>query len=131
MFAASEVLRLSFEKGMSELYRKKENIIHARKSAVKKSSRKKSSLKSSQYMRCPAEVNALISKMYPSGKVSSRGYSSAKKLIESSANVKVDSLVANFCKKNNIARCNTWYVVAQYPELMEVLVKAVSDARRA
>ena len=123
MCAASDALRLSFEKNVNNLYHK-ESVRRNKTNNAGKSSRKK--ITYTQAKRCPAEIYAIVSAMANNGNPRGTTFNKAAKILAAN-NVDVNKLKDKVIKKYGIKDCSIWFALSHYPAAVEVLRNAVAN----
>ena len=126
MCAASEKLRTSFERGLSNLCHK--SIVNKIKSATTASTTPHVTYRKANSI--PPEIRTLVAKLSHTGTPNGWCYNNAKKILCDN-NVNLNELVAGTKKKYNVSDCSIWFAVSKSPEVMKLLNGQINKAAKS
>lgn len=126
MCAASEKLRTSFERGLSNLCHK--SIVNKIKSAATASTTPHVTYRKANSI--PPEIRTLVAKLSHTGTPNGWCYNNAKKILRDN-NVNLNELVAGTKKKYNVSDCSIWFAVSKSPEVMKLLNGQINKAAKS
>ena len=118
MVVNSDTLRLSYELCVNKLIERNKPIV----TKVATPSYKEAHA-------CPAEIRGIISSLSPSGKPTGRHYNKAKDIIKTYSDYNIKKMTRETKKKYKIKSCGEWFVISQYPELVNYLREEISKVK--
>jgi hypothetical protein len=134
MCAASEKLRTSFERGLSNLCHK--SIVKKIKSNIAEEKPNVDPVKTMTHVTyrkansIPPEIRTMVAKLSNTGTPNGWCYKNAKKILRAN-NIDLNMLVAKVKKEYSVSNCSEWFAVSKSPEVMKLLNNQINKAAKS
>lgn len=115
MCAASDLLRMSFEKALNNFYHV--NVVtNIKKSKV---------ITYKQAVSVPSEITKIVGRLNQSGSPNGTAYHRAAKILKEKHNIDISAIKHAVMKKYDLSNCNKWFALSQYPQYVELLNNSI------
>ena len=121
MCAASDLLRMSFEKALNNFYHV--NVVtNIKKSKV---------ITYKQAISVPSEIAKIVGRLNQSGSPNGTAYHRAEKILKEKHNVDISAIKHSIMKKYDLSNCNKWFALGQFPKYVELLNNSIPARKGA